>query len=187
MSAIRPIIGLAPQGAALSERPPQPLPGGLVLRRIAPEDSARVHRLHCEIVAGLPSPDLFRPADADFFRQHCGPSGLTIGVFDGSRLAAYSVMRFPGADPDNLGRDIGLPARELPRVVHFELAGVDPAYRGRSLQDAMLRARMPLVLAEGRHQGLLTVAPANLHSLRNTMRNGFAVTTLRRKYGGALR
>jgi GNAT superfamily N-acetyltransferase len=186
MSAILPIPVASQGGALLSEAWPL-LPDGLVLRCITPAEAGGVHRLHCEIVAGLPSPDLFRPAGAAFFEAHCGFSGVTLGVFDGARLAAYSLMRFPGSDPDNLGRDIGLPEAELPHVVHFELVGVHPAYRGRSLQDVMLRARMPLVLAAGCHHGLLTVAPANLHSLRNTLRNGFALTALRRKYGGAWR
>lgn len=107
-----------------------------------------------------------------------------IGVYNNAKdLIAYRHFGFPGRSPKNLGNDINLPEKELPKVAHLETTVVHPEYRGNSLQSLTLQQAIPLIKASGYSHLFCTVSPQNIYSLYNIMKNGLRVKALKKKYG----
>lgn len=120
-------------------------------------------------------------------------------------LAGIMIIRFPGKDDDNLGRDAGIPPEEYDHVAHIESAAVLPEYRGYGLQGQMLRyaenilksqsekciSEMTMVkgqpLFRAIHYMFATVSPENPASWRTLELNGFHCLLEKEKYDGLLR
>ncbi|HZY20487.1 MAG TPA: GNAT family N-acetyltransferase [Ramlibacter sp.] len=152
--------------------------GDFQLRLLAPQDVPLVLALREEVLAGLADPDLYVREDDEeaFVRAHIGAdptsSGETIGVFDGSRLAAYAMLGLPSPDhPDNLGRVLAR-GRDAANIASCM---VRPGYRGRGLQRTLLAARFSLAQAHGK---VVCVAMVSLHnhaSRHNLLREGMRI------------
>ncbi len=107
-----------------------------------------------------------------------------IGVFNGKKdLIAYRYVGFPGQDEKNLGNDINMSKRDLPKVAHLETTVVHPEYRGNSLQSLTLQTIIPTIKESGYNHLLCTVSPQNIYSLYNIMKNGLIIKALKKKYG----
>lgn len=107
-----------------------------------------------------------------------------VGVFNEAKdIIAYRYIGFPGTTSKNLGNDIGLPEKELPKVAHLETTVVHPEYRGNSLQSLTLQQVVPLIKGFGYSHLFCTVSPQNVYSLYNIMKNGLRVRALKKKYG----
>jgi ribosomal protein S18 acetylase RimI-like enzyme len=158
-----------------------------VMRALDADELDAAFALHREVLQGLPAPHLFRADSRDFMARHIDERGRTIGTFADGRLVGYAVISFPDDEPDNLGRDVPLPAEEMPHVADYDGSAVHPDFRGNGLQLRMSELRHRIALARGRHHILGTVSPDNPASLGNFLRFGFQVRNLRNKYGGALR
>ncbi len=139
------------------------------------------------IAQGLPSSEIFRLHDEDYFRSLVGSERSVIGVIVGGYLIAYSLIFIPGEGTENLGRDIGLPEDELKSVAHLQAAVVHPDYRGNGLQRRMGAAHLRVIDEKGFEHILCTVSPKNPFSLRNVLSNGFVVRGLKPKFEGAWR
>lgn len=165
-------------------RLPRPEPSTLVWRRLGPSDLDAVERLHRQALRGT-GPDIVKPETPDFFARLLGGRGAGIGVFDDAHLIAYGLIQHD------------LPAYDDPRplvgaapgvaVVKLSGASVDPAYRGRGLQRALIAARV--TLARENADGALpllfsTSAPANVPSWTNLLSERFAVRAVKLYYGG---
>lgn len=140
-----------------------------------------------QIAGGLPSPEIFRLHDADYFRSLFKSERYVIGVIVDGSLIAYSLIYIPGKKGENLGRDVGLPEDELGRVAHLQAAVVHPAYRGNGLQKRMGTAHLRVIEEMGFEHVLCTVSPKNPFSLRNVLSNGFVIRGLKPKFEGAWR
>ena len=140
--------------------------------------------LHQAIVQQLPSPALYRHNTLPFFERHLAREGLTLGAFRGDALIAYALVRFPRLQPDNLGRHFGLPGSDLLGVGHLEECGVAPAYRRCGIHTEMTRRRLAILESLGYRYAAVTVAPANLFSLRVQLACGLEAVAIAKKYGG---
>lgn len=139
------------------------------------------------IALGLPSPEIFRLHDEDYFRSLFKSERSVIGVIVDGSLIAYSLIYIPGKEGENLGRDVGLPEKELERVAHLQAAVVHPACRGNGLQKRMGAAHLGVIEEMGFEHVLCTVSPKNPFSLRNVFFNGFVIRGLKPKFEGAWR
>jgi ribosomal protein S18 acetylase RimI-like enzyme len=139
------------------------------------------------IARDLPSPEIFRLHDEDYFSRLFRLERSVIGVIVDGSLIAYSLIYIPGKGGENLGRDVGLPEEELERVAHLQAAVVHPAYRGNGLQKKMGAAHLKVIEEMGFEHVLCTVSPKNPFSLRNVFSNGFVIRGLKPKFEGAWR
>lgn len=98
---------------------------------------------------------------------------------DGGRIAAVFCIVYPGMDVFNIGYDLGFSEEELMRVVHMDTAAVHPDYRGRGLQNRMMRH------AEQELRGkilLCTIHPDNRYSLNNALKLGYSIQKKTERY-----
>ena len=135
------------------------------------------------ILGHLPDPEIFFPHDRDYFRQIFQHDRSVIGVRVKESLAAYSIIRIPGYDQDNLGRDIGLAEDELASVAHLQATVVHPAFRGNGLQRRMAAAHLHVIEDLGFKHVCCTVSPKNPASLGNIIHSGLVIKGLRPKFG----
>lgn len=135
------------------------------------------------ILSHLPDPEIFFPHNRDYFRQIFQHDRSVIGVRVEESLAAYSIIRIPGHDQDNLGRDIGLAEDELASVAHLQATVVHPAFRGNGLQRRMAAAHLHVIEDLGFKHVCCTVSPKNPASLGNIIRSGLVIRALRPKFG----
>jgi ribosomal protein S18 acetylase RimI-like enzyme len=135
------------------------------------------------ILDHLPDPEIFFPHDEHYFQQAFQHDRSVIGVRVKESLAAYSIIRIPGRDQDNLGRDIGLAEDELASVAHLQATVVHPAFRGLGLQRKMAASHLRVIKDLGFEHVCCTVSPKNPASLANIIGSGLMVKGLRPKFG----
>lgn len=142
------------------------LPEGLTARMLRPEDADTLTGFRQRVVATLEDPDHYRMAGevGNFVADHLGEKGMTAGIFRDGALVAYGALGLPGPDDPNRGRDLPLPADELPLVAHMSSAMVDPELRGRGLHHRLIGWRLAVADALGRRHVLTTVSPRNHRS-----------------------
>lgn len=124
------------------------------------------------------------------------------------RLAAFSMVKFPGLSEDNLGFHLGFSEKQLLQCVHMDSCVVHPDFRGQHLQSRMtilaekqilscldtLKENQPLAhldalykqqITSSPHYYLLaTVHPDNHYSLNSMKRCGYCVMKQTSLYGG---
>ncbi|MFS0785692.1 GNAT family N-acetyltransferase [Shouchella sp. 1P09AA] len=117
-------------------------------------------------------------------------NGMIVGVFTNNHLVAARALLVPDVDEDeHLGKDAGLSSDQLKEVIYQEISLVHPDYRGRRLQQQMgewLNRR--LSKEDQPYQYVCaTVAPMNLPSMLDKLKQGMEIVALKEKYGGKLR
>ncbi len=60
------------------------------------------------VVSALPEIEIFMPHDEEYLRRIFQTDLSVLGVLAEEKLAAYSIIRYPGMGKDNLGRDLNL-------------------------------------------------------------------------------
>lgn len=165
----------------LRQRPDSP--ETLYGRTLTKADVEAVYALHCTLVKGL-AEDLVATETRKFFVDHVARRGRLFGYFAGQELVAYAVLGLPDAGDPNFGVDHGLTSAQLAQAAHLDGAGVDPRYRGHSLQQNLIRWRMDAARLAGRSIVLSTVAPTNSASLDNAITCGLTARGLAMRYGG---
>lgn len=150
----------------------------LALRMIGPEHVTNILLLRKQVLSHLTNPDIYVNEDdeQEFVRQHCGPAGVTLGVFDGPRLVAYAMLGLPTPqDPNNLGHWFGLAPPNCARVAHVASCMVLPSHQGLGLQRRLLAARFRLALDYGRSICIGMISLHNHISRQNLLREGFHI------------
>jgi ribosomal protein S18 acetylase RimI-like enzyme len=135
------------------------------------------------VLSHLPDPEIFFPHDKDHFRRVFQHDRSVIGVRVKESLAAYSIIRIPGHEQDNLGRDIGIGKDELASVAHLQATVVHPAFRGNGLQRKMAAVHMREIEGLGFEHVCCTVSPKNPVSLGNILGSKLVIKGLRPKFG----
>ncbi|WP_079913602.1 GNAT family N-acetyltransferase [Paenibacillus sp. 32352] len=161
--------------------------GELDIRRLSQEDVPDIFKLMEEVVSRLPSRSLFATDDMDYLYSHIEEHGEIYGAFAKGRLAAYSVLAFPGADAKNLGREFGVPEDELEQVAVLDATIVHESVRGRGLQRYFHQLREQRARSRGFRYLYSTVHPDNTASRRNLETTGFTLQFTRPMYGGSPR
>jgi len=106
---------------------------------------------------------------------------LCLGVFDGGRIVAFTILIVNRSCPGNLGQKLGFPPEEC---VTFEIVFVHPDCRGLGMQRFFIEERERYARRLGAKRGFSTVAPKNYFSLNNILGAGFSIYDRREMYGG---
>ncbi|MFC0561333.1 GNAT family N-acetyltransferase [Halalkalibacter alkalisediminis] len=123
------------------------------------------------------------------FEHVFNEGGLMIGAFVGEQLIAFRALLFPGDDPENLGRDLGLSVAKQQKVVHQELTCVLPDYRGNGLQNQLAQLIMKKFskLQLPYRYLCCTVFPTNVPSVKDKFKQAMLIAKIKEKYSGKMR
>ncbi len=149
-----------------------------------------VERLHLRSIEGVDR-GLVKPERRSFFESVFAGRGEIVGAVAagrdaetsvaGGRLIGYGVLLTALADGEDAGVRIGLGGNQ--GLAKIAGTGVDPGFRGRGLQRALLRRRIERAGNLGFGHVFATAAPANTVSWRNLMAEGFAIVDVVLAYG----
>lgn len=132
--------------------------------------------------AGLARREFLVQTEPEELAYIFGGGGVGLGVFDGERLVGAWVLYYPFGRSDNLGL---LLDRDPMTAAHFELALLDPAYRGRGLHREMVRRLTETAARDGRFTCILATAhPDNAASVRGFTACGYENLGVYKLYGG---
>lgn len=99
-------------------------------------------------------------------------------------VAAVFVARTSDLGAENLGTYLNLEDTQLPLVAHMEIAMVNSAYRGNSLQKKLMETAEEQLKRSGFLWLMGTAHPDNIYSVYNFQRLGYKIITKALKYGG---
>ncbi|OYD83911.1 GNAT family N-acetyltransferase [Azospirillum brasilense] len=126
--------------------------------------------------------------EAELSDMLAGPAeghGVVLGALNDRALAAFLAVQFPGRAAHNLGRDYGLPDRDLDRALHFTGILVHPHRRGQGLHRRLIETAAGGVLLPDRHRyWFATVRPENTASVRGMLSVGMRVFARKPKHDG---
>ena len=94
------------------------------------EDVDAILNLQACVKLNLPNPAFLCTADREEIEDSIA-NDLCIGVFDGEKLIAFSILIVNRPCPGNLGQKLGFPPEEC---VTFEIVFVHPDCRGLGMQ-----------------------------------------------------
>lgn len=156
----------------------------LEMRFLAKSSLSDLAALQSLVVNALPEIEIFMPHDEEYLRQIFQTDLSVLGVLAEEKLAAYSIIRYPGMGEDNLGRDLNLPDEDLEKLAHLQAIAVHPHFRGYGLQRELAAAHLRVLESSGYEHICCTVSPKNPVSLNNLLSCGFRVRALIPKFAG---
>lgn len=152
----------------------------LLLRRMEQQEAQAAMDLQMRVWAQMPNPSLLAETSLEEICESM-EKDVCLGVFDGARLAAFSLMVINReSERRNAGQKNGEPPQEC---VTFDTVFVDPEDRGIGLQKILFLEQEKLAAALGARQIFATVAPENSYSLNNMLACGFEIFARRLLYG----
>lgn len=159
----------------------------ITIRMAMEEDASSIVDIMETVAKNLEDPEIYVTDDEAFIRRHIKDQGFTeLAECDGGAVG-FLIVHIPGDGPENLGRDAGLPDRELPFTAHMESAAVLPAYRGHGIQRMLMMEAEKELRRRGFHYAVGTVSPKNPYSMENCLKLGYLTAAVRNKYGSLLR
>ena len=156
----------------------------LEMRFLAESSLRDLAALQSLVVSALPEIEIFMPHDEEYLSRIFQTEHSVLGVLAEEKLAAYSIIRYPGMGKDNLGRDLNLAEEDLEKIAHLQAIAVHPHFRGCGLQRELAAAHLRVLESSGYEHICCTVSPKNPVSLNNLLSCGFTVRALNPKFGG---
>ncbi|HDR7769572.1 MULTISPECIES: GNAT family N-acetyltransferase [Bacillus cereus group] len=141
------------------------------------------------VVEALEDKSRLQPLSQEEFQYILEGNGMMIGAFIENELIAFRALLVPPIDDEHLGLDIGIPERELHRVIYQEISNVHPNWRGNGMQKILATVIMDELQKEDSKYDYVccTVAPFNIPSLKDKFSQGMEIAALKEKYGGSMR
>ena len=146
-----------------------------------------IHQIMETVKEGLSDKNSFVADDKAFISEHIERRGFTLIARVGNEVAGFLIIRIPGTDIDNLGRDIGFVGGKLQKVAHMESVAVLPEHRGHGLQKRLMAKAEDRLRILGYRYLMATVYPGNKPSLTSFISSGYAVVLTKEKYSGLMR
>ena len=134
-------------------------------------------------LAGLSSPDILRRNTREMLEECLHAPHVTLGAWDGDRLAAFSVLYFPHSDEEDLSLCLEGVDIEGLKTANYKLCIVDSEYRGNSLQYQLALRLEEYAIRAGVRVLCATASPHNPYSIRNIKRAGYSRNRTLEKYG----
>ena len=150
------------------------------VRSVTEADVDAILSLQACVKLNLPNPAFLCTAAREEIEDSIR-NDFCIGVFDGERIIAFSILVVNRPCEANLGQKLGFPPEEC---VTFEIVFVHPDCRGLGMQRFFIEEREKLARRLGAKRGFSTVAPDNFFSLNNILGAGFSIYDRREMYGG---
>lgn len=160
----------------------------MILTIASEEQAEEIYHVMKAVYEQLVDKNLYVCDDLEYVKLHIKEAGFTVvACNENSEIVGSFMVRYPGLDEDNLGRDIGMNQQQLNQVVHMESAVVHPEYRGNGLQLAMLKYAEGLIDKSKYKYFCATVSPDNPWSYRAFENNGYQLKITKEKYAGLMR
>ena len=156
----------------------------LEMRFLAECSLSDLAALQSLVVSTLHEIEIFMPHDEEYLSRIFQTEFSVLGVLAEEKLAAYSIIRYPGMGKDNLGRDLNLAEEDLKKLAHLQAIAVHPHFRGFGLQRELASAHLQVLERWGCEHICCTVSPKNPVSLKNLLSCGFKVRALNLKFAG---
>ncbi len=157
-------------------------------RVASPEDTDEIYNIMQKVYTSLDNKSLFVCDSFNFVSDHINKCGFIVVSCDSSqKTAGCLIVRYPGSDDDNLGKDIGLSDLQQLCVAHMESAVVLPEYRGNKLQYEMIKYAEKNIDRNKYKYILATVSPENVYSRTNLIKSGYRFVLNKIKYEGLSR
>ncbi len=131
------------------------------------------------VVEIIGDPTVFQPITKEELAESVRLDSV-YGVYDGEKIAAWSMFIHNRDTDRTLADDAGLPRTAC---LTFDGVLVHPAYRGYGMQRFFLSLAEKTAQMCGAAYVLATVAPPNTHSYQNFQKTGFVVLREYIKYG----
>ena len=144
-----------------------------------------IETLHRASLSTFTDSTLVKPEKRSFFEAILRRRGTILGYQREGELLAYGVLMHELPEGDTTYRLLGLEASTP--LIKLAGAAVHPAWRGKGLQRAAIRARLDRLRVTGARHGFATAAPGNVASWSNLLSEGFRVVALVQAYGTLLR
>lgn len=112
-----------------------------------------------------------------------GTEGMAIGVWAEGRIIAFRAGSFSGSEYEEITDTLGSPYTEFPCFL-MNGAFVDPAFRGKHLQQVMTELCIDRCRKLGIHTFLAVVHPDNISSIKSLKNIGFSERTRKLIFGG---
>lgn len=159
-----------------------------LLRTLRRPDLAQVLRLQQAVLPTVPSGHMRLRGPEELASYLDGSAGLAFGVVEGDALVALTLLRVPGARRPSAGAPYPrVPPADWPlETAMVEGMLVHPAARGRGHQRALVVRCREAAATIGMRWLCAAVHAANLISLRNLLRVGFAATGVRQVAPGPM-
>ena len=134
-------------------------------------------------LAALPDKEILRRNTPEMLKECLTAPNVTLGAWDGDRLAAFSVLYFPHNQEEDLSLCLEGVDTEGLKAANYKLCIVDEDYRGNSLQYQLAMRLERYALSAGVRILCSTASPNNLYSTRNIRKAGYTLNRTLEKYG----
>jgi hypothetical protein len=141
-------------------------------RELREDEIDDLYATHSAVIENLPSRELFRDVDKEYFRALLGPAAITYGLFAGSRMIGYSALKLPSPGDQSHATHIGFSGPALSLVGEFDGSAVLPEYRGMRLQNILIEVKARASVLRGRPLTVATISPNNYYSMINALQYG---------------
>lgn len=153
------------------------------MKKCIPSDLDSILEIQDETFASLEDKDLLRKNTDEMLLECLKHPHVTLGAWHGGRLAAFSVLYFPGNSPENLAASLTSVDGKNLFSANYKLCIVRPDYRGNSLQYILAKKLEDYAVQRGAKIICSTVSPKNPYSMRNVEKLGYIYDHTLTKYG----
>ncbi len=145
-----------------------------------------IMKLMSQVKANMPQKEWFVDDNEEYLQHLLDDHGFILLAFpdNGTALAGFFMVKFPGLSEDNLGHHLGFSKDKLMQCVHMDSCVVHPEYRGYHLQSRMASWAEQQIKQMPYHYLLGTIHPDNYYSLNSMLRCGYLVVKETYLYGG---
>lgn len=155
------------------------------LRPCQPFDLQAIIDLNETIYSALPDKSMLRHNSPEMIATCIEEPNVTLGIWEGDTLIAIGMLYVPQCIEEDHFHDLGLEGTY--KSANQKLFLVREGYRGFGLQRKLIRAVEKIAIARGYNLLCTTVAPNNIFSINNFLKEGYIYTKTEEKYGGLVR
>ena len=155
------------------------------LRRCLPSDLQAVIDLNETVYAALPDKSILRHNSPEMIASCLNEPNVTLGFWEGNLLVAIGMLYVPQCIEEDHFHDLGLKGDY--QSANQKLFLVREGFRGLGLQQKLIREVEKIAMARGYNLLCTTVAPNNIFSINNFLKEGYTYAKTEEKYGGLVR
>ena len=155
------------------------------LRPCQPSDLQAVISLNETIYSALPDKSILRHNSPEMIASCIEDPNVTIGIWEGDTLIAIGMLYVPQCIEEDHFHDLGLQGDF--KSANQKLFLVREGYRGLGLQRRLIREVEKVAVERGFNLLCTTVAPNNVYSINNFLKEGYVYAKTEMKYGGLQR
>ncbi|MDD5092258.1 MAG: GNAT family N-acetyltransferase [Candidatus Wallbacteria bacterium] len=149
-----------------------------------PEFLDRFLALQTEVAGPVPDHSVFHPDTPDELAAWLSVPGAAFAALYDDLLAGYTIASFPVEKSGHPGLDIGIPEAEFSSCLVIETSIVHPDFRGRGLQQRMIKDLIESWIQKGVSHVFSYCSPKNPASLKSLLRCGLGIRKTVLKFGG---